>query len=119
MYMTLMVQLAEIETEERLAVPLDLDLPIGRDFAVEFEPQEVVQANIDWAAALGADGVPLWYNSGSHGSQEENLAPMIDYVYDTYGPAGDDSVWVAPSDEIVSYALVRELAIVTVEVMDK
>jgi len=118
-YQIMNVAAAEIETEERLAVPLDLDLPIGRDFAVEFEPQEVVQANIDWAAALGADGVPLWYNSGSHGSQEENLAPMIDYVYDTYGPAGDDSVWVAPSDEIVSYALVRELAIVTVEVMDK
>ncbi len=53
--------------------------------------------------AHGADG---GYPSGA-------FYKWLDYLYSHYGPGGTDEVWVAPSDAVYSYLLVREQSRVT------
>ncbi|NTU86382.1 MAG: hypothetical protein HGA45_44805, partial [Chloroflexales bacterium] len=43
-----------------------------------------------------------------HGGQEDNLTLVLNKAYSAYGPGGTNELWMAPSDEIYSYLLVRD-----------
>ena len=88
---------------------------IGRDTRLEVNDFNGVRTDIDWIARQAANGRPLWYNSLLHGFKEDNLAPVINYIHDTYGPGGTNEVWVAPADEVFSYVMVRNATNVTLE----
>lgn len=58
----------------------------------------------------------LWYNTLCHGVGEKHgVLKFIPWVNDTYGKDANNTVWVAPSDEIYSYLLVRDNSTVTVK----
>ncbi|MFK7805369.1 MAG: polysaccharide deacetylase family protein [Anaerolineae bacterium] len=97
------------------ASPFDFDNPIGRDLRIEYASFELMQGAFDWAATQSGPDQHIWYNTLTHGSKEAQLAPLLDYVYDTYGPAGTNEVWVAPADEIYSYLLVRDRSVITLD----
>ncbi|MEM7802818.1 MAG: hypothetical protein AAF633_26750, partial [Chloroflexota bacterium] len=71
---------------------------------------------VDWIARQSDSGKHLWYNSLSHGPSiflgnegvENRVNQLIEHIYREYGPWGSDEVWVAPSDQIYSYILVRD-----------
>ncbi len=97
---------------------LDYDAPIGRDLRIDFGTFEEVKSAIDWAANNSNASTHIWYNTGGHGNHETSHAPVLNYIYDTYGPGGTDEVWVAPSDHIYSYLLVRDNSQVTLDSID-
>ena len=99
----------------RTAFAFDYDAPIGRDLRIEFAPFAQVRDDVDWIAQNSTPDRHLWYNSLTHGNQEDNVAPLINHIYNNYGPGGDNSVWVAPADEIYSYLLTRDSAAVTLD----
>ena len=53
-----------------------------------------------------------WLNTFTHGVDSQNsdksIFGFLDWVDLHYGAQGDGSVWVAPSEEIESYLLVRD-----------
>jgi hypothetical protein len=85
---------------------------IGRSPAIELGLEEAL-AELDWVAQQAAAGRSLWFNTFSHGNREDTLAELLPYLHATYGPDGSDTLWVAPSDEIYSYLLLREMAIIS------
>ncbi|MBX0331187.1 polysaccharide deacetylase family protein [Oscillochloris sp. ZM17-4] len=85
---------------------------IGRDTNIEVDPAQDI-ATLDWMAANKAADRHFWFNTLSHGNQEGNLAQVLDHAYDAYGPGGSDELWMAPSDEIYSYLLIRDATVVT------
>ena len=78
----------------------DFDAPVGRDWRYELG-LSAIQAEIDTAASSG-----LWYNTLAHGGHADDTAEILDYLQ-TF-----DDVWIAPSDEIYSYLIVRENVII-------
>lgn len=80
---------------------------IGRDITIEIAPEEAI-AVLDWMAANKAPDRHFWYNTLTHGDQERNLGQVLNHAYSAYGPGGTDELWMAPSDEIYSYLLVRD-----------
>lgn len=44
-------------------------------------------------------------------SKWQNVRDTLDYVYDTYGKGGDDSVWFPSSSEFVEYLISRALSV--------
>lgn len=102
---------------EKTAVAFNFDNPVGRDPRVEFELPSVL-AEMDWMAANSNDSRHLWYNTLAHGNHEDAVKQLVEYVYTKYGPGGTNEVWVAPSDEIYSYLLVREKTVVTSEIVN-
>ncbi|MEM9775218.1 MAG: hypothetical protein AAF902_11610, partial [Chloroflexota bacterium] len=96
------------------ALGVNFDEPIGRDFGIEYLGITEMKFRIDWAASNSNSSRHIWYNTGAHGSQEDDIAPVLDYVFDTYGPNAANTVWVAPADEIYGYILVRDFSVVTV-----
>jgi peptidoglycan/xylan/chitin deacetylase (PgdA/CDA1 family) len=105
----------EVEEDWR-TVRFDPALPVGRNFDFESGEEgkgpEMVKRDLDEIAALAKTGVHVWYNTASHGNGEERLLAVGNHIYTNYGPGGTDEVWVAPAEEIYSYLLVRELAVV-------
>ncbi len=92
----------------------DFDTEIGRDPQISYANASTSTIEIfDWLATHASADEPFWYNTLAHGNNEDNIEPVIDYVYDNYGPAGTDEAWVVPSDHIYSYMLVRENTIIT------
>jgi hypothetical protein len=85
---------------------------IGRDTNIEVDPAKVI-ATLDWMAANKAASRHFWFNTLSHGEQEGNLSQVLNSAYTKYGPGGSDELWMAPSDEIYSYLLVRDATVVT------
>ncbi|MEM7127660.1 MAG: polysaccharide deacetylase family protein [Chloroflexota bacterium] len=68
---------------------------------------------IDWMATQHEEtGQHFWYNTLTHGDAEDLLDQFAGYIYDTYGAPGTNKAWVAPSDEIYSYLLTRERAVI-------
>jgi hypothetical protein len=106
----------EVEEDWR-TVRFDPALPVGRNFdfesAEEGKGPQMVKAHVDDISALARQGAHFWYNTASHGSGEERLLEVATHIYTNYGPEGTDEVWVAPAEEIYSYLLLRELAVVT------
>ena len=96
----------------------DLERVIGRDGRIDGGNVTDVLQHIDWVSRQADKGIHLWYNSLSHGPLEnsdneevnDSLDQMIEHIYREYGPWGTDEVWVAPSDAIYSYLLIREKA---------
>ncbi|MEM8858444.1 MAG: hypothetical protein AAGD96_08990 [Chloroflexota bacterium] len=93
------------------------DLPIGRDATIDGGTLEETIRRIDWIARNLDSTRHIWYNSLSHGESEplENegtesrLGSLIEYVYRNYGPLGTNEVWVAPSDQVISYVTLRDI----------
>lgn len=104
-----------------LAVPFDYDEPIGRSLRIEYEDLALEMGTLDLMARLyNEQGLHLWHNTLAHGDMEEGaeshagrLATVAAYVESTYGSAGSNQIWVAPSDQIYSYLLVRDRSTVT------
>jgi hypothetical protein len=94
----------------KTAVAFTYEMPVGRDTNLEMGATGVaaVKAEMGWLAANATPGRRFWYNTLSHGHQEDALAQVVDYAYITYGPGGSNEVWVAPADEIYSYLLTRD-----------
>lgn len=82
---------------------------IGRDTVIESAPTSA-NAILDWMNTNAASNRHFWYNTLTHGNQETNLAVVLNYAYSNYGPGGSGVMWMAPSDEIYSYLLVRDNA---------
>ncbi len=94
------------------AVPFSKNLVIGRYTPIGWDAPATI-AQIETLAAQVNATNHLWFNSLAHGSNEASVTPVIAHVYTKYGPGGTNQVLVAPSDEIYSYILVRDGAIVT------
>ena len=85
---------------------------IGRDPAIsafgsgaKTDPKEKLTTEL----AKCSDTYHLWYITLSHGvSEKDGIMTFIPWVAETYGKAGANTVWVAPSDEVFSYLLVRD-----------
>ena len=98
---------------DTLAYDFDFDSNVGRSTDVVFATQNAIDT-IDWMAQHHAQtGEHFWYNTLSHGNEEAALATFATHVYNQYGPAGTDQVWVAPSDEIYSYLLTRDHTVIS------
>lgn len=90
---------------------------LGRDWAIEAfgtggknDPKATLLAEI----AKCGEKYHIWYNSLCHGvGDNHGIMKFIPWVYDNYGKGGNNTVWVAPSDEIYSYLLVRDNTTVT------
>lgn len=97
------------------ATGLKLIGPLGRDFNLELGEEGLsnVLAKFDWMATHATNGRHFWYNTLSHGNHEANITQAINHIYTNYGPAGTDEAWVAPSDRIYSYILVRDNSQIT------
>jgi hypothetical protein len=104
----------DFEAADKTAVAFQIDMPIGRDHHIESDTAQV-KAELDWMATYASSEHHFWYNSLSHGKHEDTIGEMVDYVYQSYGPAGSDEAWVAPSDAIYSYLLVRDNTVVSNE----
>jgi len=60
-----------------------------------------------------ADGTRhWWYNTLSHAvdgqPRDRGLFAFLAFLHQRFGPGGTDEVWVAPSDRVYSYLLVRD-----------
>lgn len=93
------------------------DIIIGRDTRIEWELPSVI-AELDWFAANASPERHFWYNTLTHGNNEKAVEEVLTYLEQNYGPKGTDEVWVAPSDEIYSYLLVRNHSQVTWELVE-
>ncbi len=70
-----------------------------------------------WLDSAANDARPRWLIAFSHqclvspgfyDCTPAQLNSHLSYLYNTYGPGGDNSVWMAPSDEVYNYLQVRE-----------
>lgn len=82
-------------------------IKIGRDTSIESSASQAI-AVLDWMAANKGPGRHFWYNTLTHGNNERNLSQVLNHAYSAYGPGGTNELWMAPSDEIYSYLLVRD-----------
>jgi peptidoglycan/xylan/chitin deacetylase (PgdA/CDA1 family) len=101
---------ADYNSDGRTAVAFNPSRRIGRDPKLELGAAGIAgaKAEMDWMAVHAAPDRHFWYNSLTHGHWQDALGQLVEYVYDQYGPGGSNEVWVAPSDEIYSYLLVRD-----------
>lgn len=67
-------------------------------------------ATMDWVAAHATREQALWYNVLVHSLSAATIQPYLDKLVQY-----DESVWAAPSDEIYSYLLVRNNAVITMD----
>ena len=96
--------------EGRTAVAFNLDAPIGRDTRFEWDVPAAI-ADIDWVAANSNANRHIWYNSLTHGTHEAVISQILNHIESNYGA----NVWVAPSDHIYNYILVRDNTVVNWE----
>lgn len=64
------------------------------------------QVKLDELATLRASDNPYWVALTSHRVSVE-MMQMLETIYNLYGKAGDDSIWVASWDEIYEYVQAR------------
>lgn len=105
-------QTADFTLNNRTVYAFDFDDPIARDPRIEYDVPAAI-AEIDWIANNASATRHFWHNSLAHGSKEANVQQLVDHIYSNYGAGGTDEVWVAPSDQIYSYLLVRENSTLT------
>lgn len=86
---------------------------IGRDPSIEYDPQFAIRT-FNWMSENSDSQRWFWYNTLSHGGHEANIQQVLDYAWDSYGPAGTDEAWVASSTEIYSYQLLRNHVLIDV-----
>lgn len=46
------------------------------------------------------------------------VKPFLDYLYDTYGKGGDDSIWFAGPEEVYEYLFTKVFSVVKKEIVD-
>ncbi|MEI6886752.1 MAG: Ig-like domain-containing protein [bacterium] len=99
----------------KTAKAFSTSMNIGRDPNLQLGNTGVsdAKAELDWMASNATSNKHFWYNTFAHGNNEAYLSDFVDYLYNSYGPGGTNEVWVAPSDEIYSYILVRNNSTVT------
>lgn len=104
------------QIEGRQIATFDFDSPLGRKGTIDQGTLQDTIRDVDWVARNSNETQHLWYNSLSHGEREDNegvesrLGGLVEYIYRNYGPIGTNEVWVAPSDHIISYIIIRDLA---------
>ncbi|MFK7800372.1 MAG: PA14 domain-containing protein [Anaerolineae bacterium] len=103
----------DFSTDGQTGVAFDRNQQIGRDFRIDYGNPADIYAVFDWASTHSNSDRHIWYNTGGHGGNEGRYGPVLDYLYNNYGPAGTDEVWVAPSDQVYSYILIRDHSTVT------
>lgn len=97
-----------------LAYAFDFDEPVGRATDLEVLDSQAVINQIDWMATRhDTYGEHHWHNVIVHSDKQDVINQVASYIYNTYGPGGSERIWVAPSDRIYSYLLVRDNSIVT------
>ncbi len=76
--------------------------------------------DIHWRATsdLFEVNIPYWYTTFSHGSDlfGDNtpvLEETLDYLIETYGANGTNEVWIAPTDVVYGYLILRDNTTVT------
>jgi hypothetical protein len=100
----------------------NLNQPIGRDWRIEeygtnsADDQSFRRDVNSMIARLDASH-HNWLNTFSHQVDDDypnkNVFGFLTWVYNNYGPGGNNTVWVAPSEEIYSYLLVRDRVVVS------
>lgn len=90
----------------------DFDDPIHRDSQAGYAPLNTI-AEIDWIAAQASSSYHFWHNSLAHGNNENDVQQVVNHIYTNYGAGGTDEAWIAPSDQIYSYLIVRDNATIT------
>jgi peptidoglycan/xylan/chitin deacetylase (PgdA/CDA1 family) len=95
----------------------DPDEPIGRDWRIDRmgsgdDYDRTFRADVEaMLAALGPDQ-HYWLNTFTHDVDDrpaqQSIFAFLPWLYNTYGLGGDNSVWVAPAEEIYAYLLVRD-----------
>jgi peptidoglycan/xylan/chitin deacetylase (PgdA/CDA1 family) len=100
--------------------PLDRSASIGRDWAIQEAGSGSANDNLPTIDGIHAKADPThhyWYNTLAHGIEDQypskGIFKFVPYLHSKYGPGGTDEVWVAPSDAVYSYLLVRDLSVVT------
>lgn len=92
---------------------------IGRDWAIQVfgtGAKDDPKAKLVAEVAKCGETYHFWYNTLCHGvDAKHGMMTFVPWVHDTYGQGGNNTVWVAPSDEIYSYLLVRDRSTVTLE----
>lgn len=96
---------------------LTYDSLISRNTSIQTNIADVM-ARMDWASANSNADRHIWFNSLTHGNNETNMIVALDHAYDNYGPGGTDELWMAPSDEIYSYLLVRDNTVATITLLE-
>lgn len=102
------------------------DSPLGRDWRVEVYQtgnsfDKSFQSDLNkMISSLNADH-HYWLNTFMHWSDDkkpqQSIFAFLTWVYTNYGPGGKDNVWVAPSEEIYSYLLVRDRSKVSMKIV--
>ena len=98
----------------RTAKAFNFDMAIGRDHAIELNNPNEAIAIVDWMATYASSTQHFWYNTYSHGGKEGTIGTVMAYVHANYGAAGDQSIWVAPAEEIYAYLLMRDTIAISV-----
>jgi len=113
---------AGLDDEDDPFAAFNPDAPVGRDWRIEQygtgnEYDQSFQADIALMLSLLDSNRHYWLNTFTHGvddrPEDQIIFGFIDWLYHTHGPGGSDSVWVAPSEEIYSYLLLRDRAEIT------
>ncbi|MEM7126669.1 MAG: putative Ig domain-containing protein [Chloroflexota bacterium] len=89
---------------------LDRDDPIGRDWSIEDNVTRAM-ATVDWMATNAINGQHFWYNTFLHSSDGVILNIFLNHLQTNYS----NDVLVAPSDEIYSYLLTRDLTVIAAD----
>lgn len=100
-------QTTDFTLDGRTVYAFDVDDPIARDFRIEYDVPNAI-AELDWIASQASASRHFWHNSLSHGSNLSEVQQVVAHLDSNYGTNGTDEVWIAPSDHIYSYLLVRD-----------
>lgn len=84
-----------------------LSTKIGRNTMMETDTA-AVKAYFDWMHTHADSTHHFWFNTLTHGNHEAELGSVADYVSGNYGTGGTNEFWMAPSDEIYNYLMVRD-----------
>ncbi len=94
----------------------DPDAPVGRDWRMEAygkndDYDQAFREDLNQMLSRLDDTHHYWLNTFTHGvdfaPDDQTIFAFIDWLYHSHGPGGSDTVWVAPSEEIYSYLLLR------------
>ncbi|MEM7799014.1 MAG: hypothetical protein AAF633_07495, partial [Chloroflexota bacterium] len=89
-------------------VPFTFDGQIGRGQSINSGDVGETIATFDLISNhYKTSGERIWFNTLSHDGLVNVIDQSLSYLHSTYGPGGSDEVWVAPSDEIYSYQVIR------------
>ncbi|MEM7128717.1 MAG: hypothetical protein AAF702_20450 [Chloroflexota bacterium] len=98
----------------RTAKSFNFEMAIGRGNPIELDDPAEAISIIDWMAAHASPTQHFWYNTFSHSGKESALNSVMAHIDNAYGAGGDQSIWVAPAEEIYAYLRIRESIQITI-----